>query len=113
LTEEHYSIPKDFDANRYFGSAWGIVVEGEPKTIQLRFDPSVARIIKETPWHPSQMLQTGLDSSVTLTLHVSDTVDLRSWILGWGDKVEVLRPKVLRETIRGTAEAVVDLYRTR
>lgn len=111
LSEELYTVPADFDANRYFGSAWGIVVEGEPKTIRLRFDRSVARIIKETAWHPSQTLKTDKDGSVTLTLRVSNTVELRSWILGWGEKVEVLEPKELREKIRETAEAVIQVYR--
>jgi len=109
-TEEHYIIPKDFDANSYFSSAWGIVVEGDPKIIRLRFDPSIARIIKETAWHHSQVLKMGRDGSVTLTLRVSDTVELRSWILGWGEKVEVLGPKELRESIRDTAKAVFELY---
>ncbi|MDM8000141.1 MAG: transcriptional regulator [Dehalococcoidia bacterium] len=113
LTGDHYTIPPDFDANRYFGSAWGIVVEGEPQTIRLRFDRSVARIIRETPWHPSQTLKTGKDGSVTLTLRVSNTVELRSWILGWGEKVEVLEPKELREAVRETAKAVAALYRER
>jgi predicted DNA-binding transcriptional regulator YafY len=26
LLDERYSIPKDFDANKYLGSAWGIAV---------------------------------------------------------------------------------------
>lgn len=113
LTSDQYTIPADFDANRYFGSAWGIVVEGEPQTVRLRFDSSIARIIKETAWHPSQALKTGKDGSVTLTLRVSNTVELRSWILGWGEKVEVLEPKELREDIRETAKAIVAVYQKR
>jgi len=30
--------------------------------------------------------------------------------MGWGQKVEVLEPEILREEIRQTAEAMVKLY---
>jgi len=42
LTDESYTIPADFDANRYFSSAWGIVVEGEEQTVKLKFSPEIA-----------------------------------------------------------------------
>jgi predicted DNA-binding transcriptional regulator YafY len=110
VTDEIYTIPSDFDANEYFGTAWGVVVGGEAKTIRLRFDPGVARIIKETIWHPSQVLENQKDGSVIMTIQVMDTIDLYSWILGWGTKVEVLEPKDLRQDIVATAETMLDIY---
>lgn len=111
VTGEAYTIPADFDANKYFGSAWGVVVEGEAKTIRLRFSPMVARIIEETVWHPSQVLKRQKDGSVVITLQVMDTVDLYSWILSWGDRVEVLEPMEMREEVLQTAKSVVKAYR--
>lgn len=110
ITEETYTIPADFDANKYFGSAWGVVVKGETKTIRLRFDSGVARIIEETLWHPSQVLEKQKDGSVVMTLEVSDTIELCAWILSWGEKVEVLEPQELREAVIDTAEAVLEVY---
>jgi len=111
VTEETYTIPADFDANKYFGSAWGVVVEGEAKTIRLRFAPIVARIIEETIWHPSQVLERQKDGSVVMTLQVMDTVDLYSWILSWGNRVEVLEPEEMREEVLQTAQAMAKVYR--
>ncbi|MBI2831679.1 MAG: transcriptional regulator [Chloroflexi bacterium] len=110
VTDETYTIPADFDANKYFGSAWGVVVEGEAKTIRLRFSPVVARIIEETVWHPSQVLERQKDGSVMMTLQVMDTVDLYSWILSWGDGVEVLEPAEIREELLHTAKSIVKVY---
>jgi predicted DNA-binding transcriptional regulator YafY len=45
-----------------------------------------------------------------MTLKVTDTVDLYSWILGWGEKVEVLEPAGLREEVMETAKKMVQLY---
>jgi len=112
LTDEHYMIPADFDANEFFGSSWGIVVEGEVKTVRLRIeDRDIIRIMQETIWHPSQVLEKQKDGSVIMTLRVTDTVDLYTWILGWGEKIEVLEPKGLREEVMGTAKKMVKIYR--
>jgi predicted DNA-binding transcriptional regulator YafY len=110
-TSEPYVILPDFDANAYLGSSWGIVVKDEVETIKLRFIPEIARIMEETVWHPSQVLERQSDSSIIMTLSVTNTVELYSWILGWGEKVEVLEPKELRERVARTAQAILDVYK--
>ena len=94
----------------FFGSSPGIVVEGDVKTIRLKFSPEIARIIEETIWHPSQVLERPKDGSVIMTLQVMDTVDLYSWILSWGEKVEVLEPEELRQDVIDSAKAMLDVY---
>jgi len=114
LTSEPYAIPPDFDANEYLGSSWGIVVEEEVKTIRLRIeDPEIMRIMGETVWHPSQVLEKQKDGSMIMTLKVTDTYELLSWILGWGEKLEVLEPPEIREGIVETIEATRDVYRSK
>jgi len=114
VTSEPYEIPPDFDANEYFSPALGIVVEGEAQTIKLRVsDPQLVRIMEETIWHPSQRVERQSDGSATMTLEVSDTVELYSWILGWGEMVEVLEPAAVRQGIIETAEAMLDIYKAK
>jgi predicted DNA-binding transcriptional regulator YafY len=48
-----------------------------------------------------------------MTLTVFQTPELVTWILGWGEKVEVLEPRELREAIRKTARAMGAVYRNR
>jgi predicted DNA-binding transcriptional regulator YafY len=108
---EPYIIPLDFDSNALLSSAWGIVFKGETKTIRLKFVPQIAQIIEETIWHPSQVVEKQDDDSVIMTLKVSDTVELRSWIMQWGEKVEVLEPAEIREKMVNTAEAILDVYK--
>ena len=109
-TPEPYVIPPDFDANAYLGSSWGIVVKDEVETIKLRFIPEIARIMEETVWHPSQVLECQSDGSIIMTLSVTNTVELYSWILGWGEKVEVLEPEELREEIIETTREMLNIY---
>jgi predicted DNA-binding transcriptional regulator YafY len=112
LTTDHYTIPSDFDANEYFGSSWGIVVEGEVKTVKLKIEnPKMKRLMSETIWHPSQSFEKQKDGSMIMILEVTDTQELFSWILGWGDKVEVLEPEGLRQEIIKTVKAIQAVYR--
>ena len=110
ILDDTYTIPPDFDAIDYLSSSWGIVVDGEVETIRLKFSPQIARIIAETVWHPSQVLEPQSDGALTMTLKVTNTIDLRAWILGWGEEVEVLEPMKLRKSIVKTAKALLGVY---
>ncbi|MBI2831938.1 MAG: WYL domain-containing protein [Chloroflexi bacterium] len=109
-TSETYVIPPDFDANTYFKPAWGITVEGEVATVRLKFVHELARLMEETVWHPSQILEKQSDGSVIMTLKVFDTREFCSWILGWGEKVEVLEPDSLKRAVAETAVAMLGVY---
>jgi predicted DNA-binding transcriptional regulator YafY len=110
ILEDTYAIPPDFDAIDYLSSSWGIVVDGEVETIKLRFSPQIARIIAETVWHPSQVQEPQDDGALIMTLKVTNTIDLRAWILGWGEEVEVLEPAELRKSVVKTAKALLGVY---
>lgn len=110
LLDEQYRVPDKFDANEYLGSSWGIVAEGKVKTIKLRFAPNIARIVEETIWHPSQIVERQSDGSVIMTLRITDTIELHSWLLGWGEKVEVLEPEELRQQMIKNTKAILDVY---
>jgi len=111
LLDEHYTVPADFDANEYLGSSWGITAYGEVKTIKLRFNPEIARIAKETVWHPSQVTELQPDGSAIVTMSLSITVELETFILGWGQKAEVLEPEELCERVARIARAILNVYR--
>lgn len=110
LLDEHYTIPKDFDANKYLGSAWGISVYGKTETIKLRFNKQVGRIAQETKWHPSQVTEMQPDGSAIVSFRLAVTYELASFVTWWGDKVEVLQPLSLRDTIKRTAREILKIY---
>jgi proteasome accessory factor B len=73
--------------------------------VRLRFDASVAHRVREAVWHRSQELIEHADGGVELTVTVAGTIEIRPWILSWGEAVEVLEPSALREAV---AQAVRD-----
>ena len=109
LLPEPFDPPKGFDAGKHLGQAWGIWSPGEPVEVEVLFAPAVAKRVQETTWHPSQQLQQLPDGRVRMTLTVSSWLELRHWVLGWGETVEVMRPAELRNSVRA---AVASLART-
>jgi proteasome accessory factor B len=44
------------------------------------------------------------------TFEACGTAEMRTWIMQWGDMVEVLEPDWLREEIRKSAQKILDIY---
>jgi predicted DNA-binding transcriptional regulator YafY len=101
LTADRYEIPADFDPDRWLAHSWGIWSSDTTPVahVRLRFDPSVAPRVRESVWHRSQTLTDLPDGAIEMTLDVAGITEIRPWILGWGDAVEVLEPPELREVV--------------
>lgn len=105
-----YIIPDDFNAEKLLDEAWGLHFENEIVTVKLRFKPDNRSVI-ETRLHPSQIIEAQEDGSFIMTLKVRDSIHFRNWIMGWGDSVEVLEPKSLRNQIREIIKSLQNIYR--
>jgi predicted DNA-binding transcriptional regulator YafY len=101
LTADRYEIPAEFDPDRWLAHSWGIWSSDTTPVahVRLRFDASVAPRVRESVWHRSQRLTDLPDGGVEMELDVAGIVEVRPWILGWGDAVEVLAPPELREVV--------------
>ncbi len=112
VTLDRYEVPPDFDADRWLASAWGIwsADSAPPVTVRLRFDAGVARRVRESVWHRSQRLVELPDGRVELHMEVAGTVEVRPWILGWGDTVEVLEPPELRAAVATAVRGAAARY---
>jgi proteasome accessory factor B len=105
-----YTIPSDFDAMQYIRAAWGLFDDSPPVTVKLRFKPQLSRSLSESIWNPSQVIESQQDGSSIVTLKVKDNADFRSWVLGWGDEVEVLEPETLRNYVIKVIKSAYNTY---
>jgi predicted DNA-binding transcriptional regulator YafY len=99
LTTERFTADEALKPDDLLRHAWGVWYGAELKRVVLRFDPSVAARVSETIWHPSQKLQPQPDGSLLWSVEVAETLELVSWIRGWGHEVEVIEPAALRDEI--------------
>jgi predicted DNA-binding transcriptional regulator YafY len=112
LLDDPFDIPADFDANRYFSTAWGIIGGGGGELrVVLTFAPEAADLIREHNWHESQKLEATESGGCRLTILVKDWREMRPWIRSWGSLVEVEEPEALRQDMAQDAAKVADRYR--
>jgi predicted DNA-binding transcriptional regulator YafY len=108
-TTETFVLPEGFHFEEHIGDSFSLL-RGESVQVKILFSPHQVPWIAERLWHPSQKMQYQLDGSLLMSLEVADTVELKRWILGFGQEAEVLEPKELRQAVRQEAEGLVTKY---
>lgn len=113
VTDTKARRPRDFDLDDDIQQgAFGYPASNDKIRIKVLFDAATAHHLYETPISTDQTLAPQKDGRVQLTASVLDTEDLRWWLLGFGDGVEVLSPARLRKEMTRTVQAVSRLYRS-
>ena len=74
------------------------------------FDSKAAIHLSERQLSDQQRLIPQADGRVLLRAKVRDTLELRWWLLGFGDKVTVLGPGSVREEFRNIATHMASMY---
>lgn len=74
------------------------------------FAPEAAHHLRETPLSEDQQIEKKSEEEVIVTATVADTAQLRWWLLGFGDQVEVLSPKTLRHEMTETTKGMAGKY---
>jgi proteasome accessory factor B len=107
ITEKCFLGGENFDLNEYLGRAWSMIPEGRIYNIKLRFLPKVADNVTEVQWHSTQKVTRNSDGSATMEFRVDGLGEISWWILGYGDQVQVLAPRVLRQRIVEIAQNTI------
>jgi predicted DNA-binding transcriptional regulator YafY len=110
LTPRTFEPPEPGSLERALRGAWDIIADQELTPVVLRFTPAVAARVLETTWHPTQRVESAADGSLTWRATVAGTIEIRLWILSWGDDVEVLEPDSLRKDVASTHRRAGALY---
>ena len=110
LTPRTFELPEGDGVESAFRRAWDIIADQPPADIVLRFAPSVAARVREATWHPTQRLEQEDDGSLIWRATVAGTIEIRLWILSWGDDVEVLAPPELRKDVAQTHRRAGERY---
>ena len=90
-------------------SAFGLI-SGELFTVAVRFEPFSALYVSERKWSADQKIEQNEDGSITLTMTARSDIEVISWVLGFGDKAEILSPDWLREEVAEKVRAMAERY---
>lgn len=110
------SIPyleENFNGDNYYKNTIGVTVldEKHVQTILLKIDRSNAPYVLTKPFHNSQkLIEKHNNGSVTISLNVHINFELERLILGFGETIEVLAPRLLRKRIKKKLNQASKLY---
>jgi proteasome accessory factor B len=110
VTPRPFDPPEPGTLERELRRGWDIIADQDPVDVVLRFSAAIADRVLETTWHPLQRTERSPDGSVAWRTTVSGTIEIRVWILSWGDDVEVIEPAELRDQVRAIHDRAARLY---
>jgi proteasome accessory factor B len=111
LRGERFEVPEDYRPEQITGGAFGLVRGKETTRVRVRFEAKVARYVQRRMWHPTQTFRRLPDGAVEMTMTVRGTVEITSWVLGFGAEARVLEPAALRDEIAAELARAADRYR--
>lgn len=102
--------PEGFSLDAYIQANHFDYPEGDSIRLEVLFDAASARHLAETKLSDDQRLEPQPDGRVKVTATVPDTHQLRWWLLGFGDRVEVVGPEALRTEFARVASRLAERY---
>ncbi len=111
IIDKERNIPKGFDLDTFISKGeFSYPVKEKTIKLQVLFDKSTAAHLFETPLSEDQVLTETKEGQALLKATVKNTSELRWWLLGFGDQVEVLKPKKLREEFAEKFRKLNEMY---
>lgn len=113
LTKVNFIENDLFDPRIYFKHLIGVSVPqgGKIEKINIKVDSNLAPYIISKPIHATQIVNKEMkNGAIEISIEVIPNYELKSVILGYGDSIEVLRPKLLREEIKMMIVKLADRY---
>jgi predicted DNA-binding transcriptional regulator YafY len=109
-TEKTFEKPATFSLVKHTYGAFGIFGPGKFQTIRVRFTDWAAINVREHRWHQSQKITSDTKKGLTAEFELSNTVEFKRWVLGFGRYARVVKPKKLAKDIADELAAASETY---
>ena len=102
MTDDFFERPEDFNLQAFANRAFGLYQRDEEYgEVIWRFKPEAALQAQGFLFHPDQTEETTEDGSLIIRFKASGHLEMAWHLYSWGDKVEVVEPKALRDLVKG------------
>ena len=100
VQNDSFVVPVDFTIDLYAARAFGAYQdESEFAEVVWRFTPKAADRASGYKFHPTQIMETETDGSLIVRFHAAGWLEMAWHLYQWGDQVEVLAPKGLKDLV--------------
>lgn len=83
-----------------------------PINLELKISYPMSQIIKEKVYSPSQKIEEIEDEAIIFTAKIGGYTEIKTWVMGMGSFVEVIKPLKLKEDIIEEAKKLITIYGT-
>ena len=108
-----FTLPKDFDARKYFANVVGIYTSQDLPVVnvKIRAYGVQAEYLRSTPLHKTQSeVRSKHGEFAEFTYRLCETPELISQLLSMGDRIEVLEPQTLRDRMKEEVRKMRERY---
>lgn len=111
-TETRFTLPKDFDAKKYFADAFGIIIDDDydVERVEVKVMSGQREYFQTLPLHPSQTIIKDTDDYTVYSFRLRPTFDFVQELRRYGADLEVLSPRWLREEFAEEAARMAEIY---
>lgn len=106
---ESFPAPHGWRPEAHIAHAFGII-SGPPENVAIAFAERVISYVRERTWHPTQTFGTLPDGRLELRMSVATTVELQTWVQGFGADAEVLQPQEFRGRVASSLRRAATQY---
>jgi predicted DNA-binding transcriptional regulator YafY len=110
VTNVHFQRPEGFDLRKHLAKSFGVYHGNGDVRVKVRFAPAVARYVSESNWHVSQELTPEKDGCLLAEFRLSDTEEIKRWIMSFGQHAVVIEPESLKREIQQELTLLVAKY---
>lgn len=86
------------------------MIKEEAFIVEVEFTGWAAAYVSERIWSPDQKIVKKRDGKTKLIFSASSEPELISWVLSFGSKAEVIKPKWLKEDVSVTINEMKGVY---
>jgi len=111
MKKEKFETSPKFKADLFFKYSIGITEKAdEPSNVELSFDPLPGKYLITQPIHPSQKVLIENKDEIRIALKVLLTPELFTFILGYANQVQVIKPSSLKSEIQKRLKEAIKQY---
>ena len=111
LLDDKVREPKSFNLDHFIHkNNLGYAFSDQLYTFEAIFDKTMAFHLLETPLNSSQVAKEIGDNELLIQARVPDTLQFEQWLMGFGSKVEILKPIKLRNKFKLLAKELIKKY---
>ncbi len=82
---------------------------GQPTSVKLRFHRSLANVVIDRFGKDTMMIPDGEDH-FTFTVHIAVSPLFLSWVIGFGEKAQIIHPKSVIDECRALCQQIISQY---